>query len=196
MHWVVRAGLVLSVIAVESAAWGGTISGTVTSQRGDAVHEVVVFLKDVPGEVVVAEQPHVMDQKAKVFVPHVIPVVQGERVTFKNSDSLLHNVHAFYGRRTFFNVSIPEGGRDVTKQFDKLGDVPILCDVHPEMSAWVMVLENPYFALTDEAGTYELSDVPEGTYTLSTWHEKLKAQEQDVTVPASGTVTVDLTLSR
>ena len=191
------AGLVLALVGGSaSPGWSGTITGTVRDQQGVGAEDVVVSLKDVPGDVVSSEQSYVMDQKNKEFIPHVIAIRHGESVTFKNSDTLMHNVHAFLGRRSLFNIGIPAGGSDVTKQFKKAGEVAILCNVHPEMSAWVIVLESPHFALTDETGSYEISDVPVGTYTLAAWHEELHVQEQEVTVPANSPVTVDLTLSR
>lgn len=192
-------GLVLALVGgPASLVWSGTIAGTIHDQQGAGAEDVVVFLKvkDASVEVAPSGQSYVMDQKNMEYVPHVVVIRKGESVTFKNSDALMHNVHAFLGRRSMFNIGIPAGGPDVTKPFKKVGEVAILCNVHPEMSAWVIVLEGPYFALSDEAGDYEISDVPTGMYTLVTWHEELGAQEQEVTVPVDGSVTVDLTLSQ
>jgi len=72
----------------------------------------------------------------------------------------------------------------------------MLCNVHPEMEAYVAVLENPYFAVSDKEGNYMIKDVPSGTYTLKIWHEKLKGKSQQVTVPASGDVELNFELSK
>jgi hypothetical protein len=80
-----------------------------------------------------------------------------------------------------------------TVTFDALGEVPLLCNVHAEMAGFIIVLQNPYYAVTDKAGNFEIKGVPPGTYTLKFWHEKLKETSQSVTVAAGKTVSVEIT---
>ena len=139
-----------------------------------------------------------MDQRGKIFVPHVLPILKEEKVAFLNSDPFLHNVHAYLGRETLFNIAIMKSSKPKprVKIFDQVGEHIILCDVHPEMETWIIVLENPYFAIIEENGSYKIENVPAETYILKTWHKKLKSQSREIIVGESGTVEVDLTLHR
>jgi hypothetical protein len=79
--------------------------------------------------------------------------------------------------------------------FDKAGKVDVYCSIHANMHCVVLVMENPYFAMTDADGHYSISNVPPGTYKLKAWHERLPADEQEITVPASGVTNVNFTLT-
>ena len=126
-----------------------------------------------------------------VFRPHILPILKGSTVDFTNDDTVDHNVFSPPGSATPFNLGIYGTGVKRTEKFDNLGEVPLLCSVHPEMSAFVIVLQNPYYALTDNAGAFEIKDVPAGTYQLKVWDEKVKGAPQEVTVAAGKTATVE-----
>jgi hypothetical protein len=120
-----------------------------------------------------------------------LPVVKGTTVDFTNDDTVAHNVFSPPGAATRFNLGLYGPGVKKTVTFDTLGEVPLLCVVHPEMLGYVIVLQNPYFALTDTAGRFQIKDVPPGTYQLKVWDEKLKESSQQVVVTAGKTTTVE-----
>jgi len=113
-------------------------------------------------------------------------------VTFTNSDSVLHNVKAA-SLKTSFNESIPANGT-LVQQFSYKEQVKIECSVHPWMTAWFFVSENPYAVVTDENGNFELTDVPAGKYTIEVWHESLKKGKEKIKLGAGDTaeLTFDL----
>lgn len=135
----------------------------------------------------------VMDQVRLRFTPHVLPVVRGTVVTFPNSDDVRHNVFSPSTAKRFNLGTYPKG---VTKQvaFDTPGVVELLCNVHPEMSAYIIVADTPFAAFVAADGSYALPGVPAGTYTVVAWHEMLSAARQVVTVGDGGTVALDFEL--
>lgn len=175
------------------AEGGGTIVGTVTwgPQR---LHNVVVYIERVEGTFSTPQEAAVMDQKKRTFVPHVLPILVGTTVNFTNRDGELHNLRAIQEKRTLFNFDMPPGAEPVTKTFRREGVVTLLCGRHPEMSAYIVVLQNPFVALTNERGEFTIRNIPPGSYTLRTWHEKLKPQSQEVKVTEGGNVRVDFKL--
>ncbi len=184
-----------SIVAQDMGDNGGTITGTITAKRLRDARDVVVFLEKVDGKFSLPKEKPVMDQNNMVFVPHVLPLVVGTTVQFPNSDNVRHNVFS-RSKTKQFNLGTYAAGvvREVT--FDKPGIVNILCNVHTEMSAFIVVLENPYFALTGPDGKFAIKNVPPGTYKIIAWHEKLREKEKDVTVINGKTITIDFKLSR
>ena len=134
-----------------------------------------------------------MDQKGMTFIPHVLPVVKGTTVKFLNSDPYAHNVFSPEGK---YNLGTWPTGQTRDHKFDKPGVYTQLCRVHPEMEAFIVVLDTPYFTVTDKTGKYTIKGVPAGKYTLVAWSEKLKEGKQAVTVENGKSVTVDLTLRK
>lgn len=133
-------------------------------------------------------------QKGAVFAPHVLPVMVGTTVEWPNYDDIYHNVFSMSEARPF-DLGLYKGNPpDKRVTFDKPGRVDVFCSIHENMHCIILVLENPYFASTDEAGHYRISDVPPGTYRLKAWHERLPAGEQEITVPTNGAVKVDFVL--
>lgn len=135
-----------------------------------------------------------LDQLGCTFTPHVLLARRGETVRVLNSDPLTHNVHTAAFDNRSVNRSQPAGAGAIELTFDVPEKIKVKCDLHPWMSAWIVVVEHPYHAVTDEAGVFELSDVPPGTYTMETWHETLGATRREVTVLTGEThdMTVDL----
>ena len=169
---------------------GGTINGVVNTPWVKR-YPALVYIDNVKGEFPPPKKNPFMGQKGLVFAPHILPVLKGTTVDFTNDDSVAHNVFTPPGAATRFNLGLYGVGVKKTVTFDQLGEVPLLCNVHPEMLAYVIVLQNPYFALTENAGKYEIKNVPSGTYKLKVWHEKLQETAKDVTVEEGKTVTVD-----
>jgi plastocyanin len=132
-------------------------------------------------------------QHGAMFTPHVLPIMVGTTVEWPNNDDILHNVFSFSEAKQF-DLGLyksPEVGRVV---FDKPGRVDVFCSIHSRMNCIVLVLENPFFAATNDRGSYKIGNIPPGTYKLKAWHERLPSRVQEVTVPESGEVKVDFTL--
>ena len=193
--------LLVGAVAVATAALGsssqgaenGTVSGTIVA-KGMRTNAGVVVSLAAPGLVATPpKQPLEMDQKQMQFLPHVMPVATGTTVRFLNSDPVPHNVFSPEGK---YNLGTWPTGQAHDYKFDKPGVYTQLCRVHPEMEAFVVVLDTPYFAATDAAGRFEIKGVAAGKYKLVAWSEKLKSAQQEVTVEGGKTLTVDLTLTR
>lgn len=185
----------LSQVRAVVTKGGGTITGTVAARGVRDARDVIVYLEHVEGEFEPPEEKPVIDQQNLIFIPHVLPVLKGTTAQFTNSDKVKHNVFS-PSKTKKFNLGTYASGvtREVT--FDKPGKVSLLCNVHAEMSAYVYVLQNPFFALTGPEGTFTIGNIPPGSYTIKTWHEKLKVKKQKVTVVQGDTVTVEFKLSR
>ena len=135
-----------------------------------------------------------IDQNGCKFNPRVQIVPAGQTVDILNSDGILHNIHTYSKVNTPFNKAQPKFKKLMTEKFDKPEFVQMKCDVHSWMQGWVVVAGHPYYALTDDSGSFKIAGLPAGTYTLEYWHEKLGRQTKSVSVPATGSVTADLEL--
>ncbi len=100
------------------------------------------------------------------------------------------------GSAKVFNLGTYDVGVIKSVVFDVIGETPLLCNVHAEMAAYVVTLQNPYFVITDKTGAYTIKDVPQGKYTLTTWHEKLKSDSKEVEVKDGANVTVNLEMKK
>ncbi len=174
-------------------ALAGAIKGKVAVPRARSLANMVVYVEKAAGEFPPAKEHATMDQKNLTFVPHVLPVVAGSTVDFLNSDQVLHNVFTPDKCANKFNLGTWPKGEMRSMKFDKLGCSPVLlCNVHPEMEAFVVVLQNPYFAVTDKSGLFAIPGVPEGKYALRVWNRKFLEGSWEVTVPKEGAVTAEL----
>lgn len=153
----------------------GELSGVV-SHRTVKRAQTVVYIEKMPGKTFAppAENP-VLDQKGKVFAPAVLPVLVGTQVDFLNSDDFEHNVFSPDGEK--YDLGNWGTGETRSHTFTKPGVYTQLCRVHPEMVGYILVLETPYFALADEEGKFRLSGVPEGTWQLKVWNERLRPKQ-------------------
>jgi plastocyanin len=184
--------LLLSSLAVADET--GTISGDVAARTPKMRAGVVVHLDKVSGTFRPPARPAEIDQKGMQFVPHVIAIQKGGTVVFKNSDAVRHNVFTPDGDK--YNLGTWGQGESKPHTFNTAGVFHQLCNVHPEMSAFIVVLDNPYFAVTDAEGKFSIPNVPPGTYTLKTWSEKQGETTKQVTVAAGGTVALHLDLGK
>lgn len=175
-------------------ALAGTIEGRVLS-TGPAgkLSDFVISVEDIQGVFPAPKEVAVMDQKELRFVPHVLPIQVGATVEFPNSDPLSHNVFSISDAKRF-NLGLYTRGAIRRLKFEKPGVVELLCNVHLEMSAYILVLKNPYFARTASDGAYRIAKVPAGQHRLRCWHERHPAQERVVEVPETGSVTVDFSI--
>ncbi len=187
--------VLIAVIAGFSlAADAATISGKVSGVAGQSV----VYVEAIAGKTFPAPAQHpVVDQKSLVFQPHVTVVQAGTNVEFLNSDSVAHNVFwtSIGGNKKLgHNLGTWPKGEKRSFKFDTPGAVPVLCNVHPEMSAYIVIVPTPYFATSDQTGNYKIEDVPDGSYTVTAWHEGAKNQSKPVA--ASGDTKADFTLTK
>ena len=173
----------------------GDISGTVKIQKASNNANVVVYIekqqdmKFNPPK----EQP-VMDQRDLTFIPHVLPIVVGTTVKFKNSDKVAHNIFTPSPVGDMFNLGTWKGDQVKTHTFNKIGEVVLLCNLHPEMEGFIFVTPTPYFAKTDKDGNFTITNVPVGSYILKVWSEHGNAKPQKVEVPEKGKSTVNITI--
>jgi hypothetical protein len=146
------------------------------------LRNAVVLLRPVNGKVMTQPTSLILDNKQCAFAPHVQVTTVGSEVLLKNSDPILHTVHARLGRETLFNVGLPKWRR-VIKRLDRLGVVRIDCDVlHTWMSAAIVVTDTPYFAVTDAAGRFNIEGLPVGEYAMEVWHESLGTRSMRLVV--------------
>ncbi len=139
----------------------------------------------------IPSEPAAMDQIDIKLVPHLLPVVAGRTVRFPNNDNVYHNLFSLSKIKRFDLGRYGKGDwREVT--FNEVGEVPIFCDIHPTMSAVIIVLPNQYFTTVKADGDFRIDNVPEGKYTLRLWHERYDDQLIDIEVPKSGIVNVNL----
>jgi plastocyanin len=186
--------LLTALTAYGTAAYAGTIHGKVTGVKGESV----VYVEAVAGKTFPAPtQKITIDQKGLMFQPHIVAVQQGTTVEFLNSDSVAHNV--FWpsvggNKKLGHNLGTwPQGQRQSFK-FDNPGAIPLLCNVHPDMAGYLVVSPTPYFAVTDKTGAYKIENVPDGSYTVTAWHEGGKTKTNPVKV--AGDTAADFTLTK
>jgi plastocyanin len=175
--------LVLIALTVAAGtAHGSAVQGQVVIRNTRDFGNAVVYIDKIPGKTFAASAaPVVLDQVNLTFVPHVLPVLVGTRVAFPNSDEIRHNVFSPTPSAKF-NLGTYTRGTTRYYVFDKPGPVTLLCNVHAEMSAYVVVTETPYFAVTDKAGRFAIPDVPPGRYVLKAWHEKSRPASIEIEV--------------
>ena len=166
----------------------------------EAMRDFVVYIVGTVTNTVPPERPvqvvtsKKISQRGAMFSPHVLPVMAGTTVEWPNNDEIFHNVFSISETKSF-DLDLYKGNPpDKRVIFDKAGRVDVFCSIHSTMNCVVLVLENPFFDTTDDKGCYSIDDVPAGTYKLRAWHERLPAQEQEITVATDGEVKVDFVL--
>ncbi|MCE2393187.1 hypothetical protein J4G02_01075 [Candidatus Poribacteria bacterium] len=169
--------------------------------EGNGLQNTIVYLMDISsGADFPSDAKYEIDQKGCHFKPHVRLLPVGKRLTMINPDRINHNVHIFSSVNPAFNKSQPGTRRKMNVKAIKKaeGPVPVKCDVHGWMKAWIAYIPHPYFTVTDENGQYTLENVPPGTYKLGYWQEACGSNKDapvSVTVEAGGTVAQDFTLA-
>ncbi len=191
------------------------ITGTKVKTVGPkSQKDVVVYLEKV-GDQTYPSPPSesvLLDQKSLVFSPHVIAIQKGSTVAFLNSDTTEHNV--FCADETcqlvgdinskkpkFLDLGTFAGGEKASYTFDRSGEAVMLCKLHPEMSAYIVVLETPYFTIAEiaeatQSATFSIDNVPAGEYVVKTWNKRCESQQQEITVSADGADALKIDLQR
>src|SRR5438445_7275143 len=167
----------------------------VVAGPGGELENVFVYIKQINGNFPPSTTPVVIDQHGCQYHPHVLALQVGQPLQIKNSDNTLHNIHALPTVNSQFNEGQPVQGMVSTKKFDKPEITPfkVKCDVHGWMKAWMAVLPHPFYSISQANGTYTISNLPPGSYTLVAWHEKYGAKEQQITVDAKESKAVNFT---
>jgi plastocyanin len=167
------------------------LSGGVVSQDHKPVKNAAIWLL---GGTKKAEplKDALIDQRGKSFEPHVLIIPRGSSVNFPNSDTILHNVYAQFEAKRF-DLGLYPKGQSKSQVFDKPGVVSVRCNIHSQMSAYIVVVETPHYAVTDEKGHFRISGIPPGTYQLHLWHESGRHDERSLVVKPGGS-TMELTL--
>ena len=182
-------------ILLSGPALAGSLTGTVQSPGLRDGADAVVYIDQIAGQTFPAPAEHArIDQRNMVFAPHVLPVLVGTTVDFVNSDALLHNVFSPDKCAEKFNLGTWPKGESRSFTFEQPCAATLLCNVHPEMEAFVVAVPTPYFAVTDKSGAYTLAGVPDGTYTVKAWHPKRKEASAQVTV--AGDTRMDFELKK
>jgi plastocyanin len=135
----------------------------------------------------------VMDQRNETFVPHVLTITTGTTVNFPNSDRIYHNVFSL-SRTKSFDLGRYAVGRSKSIRFDRPGIVRVFCDIHSHMSAFILVFNHPFFALTDTEGRYRIDNIPPGSYNVIAWNEGLASEPRVAVVPDGGAAELDFQL--
>jgi plastocyanin len=179
--------LFLTVQNVNAGIIKGKINGGKRLKRSPAI----IYLADSKGDFKAPAVNPTMDQRGMTFIPHVLPIQAGTTVDYLNNDEVRHNV--FSPDKEKFNLGTWPTGDIKQHLFAEKGVYSQLCNVHPEMEAFIVVLDTPYFVTTAKDGSYELTGVPAGDYKVKVWHEKLRFKKQQITVSASGVAEINFT---
>jgi len=192
----VRAGLALTACLLATPSLAGTVTGRVEllekgGKPASDLSDVVVYLEGVKVKPEPAKATMVM--RGKAFAPHVVAVSVGGTVEFPNEDPIFHNAFSVSGENRF-DLELYKRPKVGSWTFKAPGVVRVYCNIHPQMSAVVLVRDNPYFAKAARDGAFVLEGVPEGRYQLKAWHERAPEAAQDVSVPADGRAIAQLRL--
>ncbi len=161
----------------------GVSTQAIVAEGGNLANVFVYVKEGVSGSYSAPAEPAVLDQQGCTYMPHVSGVQTGQKVVIRNSDATLHNVHALPTNNPEFNQGQPFQNMELEKTFDNAEVmVRFKCDVHPWMSAYMGVLDHPFFAVTGADGSFTIEGLPAGDYVVETWHESLGSRTQNVTV--------------
>lgn len=190
--FLVTASTAICVFAEEKGL--GTINGTVKAKKAKYLRDTLVYIENVTNSFEPPQEHAVMDQKNMAFIPHILPLLKGTTVDFLNSDMVQHNVYSPDAVADNVNLGTWLKGEVRPFTFNKLGVASMRCNVHVDMLAYVLVLQNPYFAKVNNDGSFSITNVPEGKYTLKLWNERYKAGDRQVDVKANATSTIEFEL--
>jgi len=190
-----RLSVALGAIALGSLASAGDIVGRVElmekgGKKATDLSDVVVYVDSAKTKPKPAKE--VLTMKSKAFAPHVLAIGAGTTVDFPNEDPILHNV--FSVSQEGFDLGLYKRPKSASRVFDKPGVYTVYCNIHPQMSATVLVLDNPYFAAAAKDGTFRIPGVPAGEYKLIAFHERAGESALPVKVAVTGEATANFSL--
>ena len=184
----VKASQMIGVVTLVAAASAPAV--VMAQSAGGSV----VYIASAPGRFAPPDDQPEISQRNMQFAPHVLPVLIGTTVKFSNHDNVAHNIFTPSAAGDLFNLGYWLKGQSKTHTFTKLGKIDLRCNVHSEMSGFVLVLQNPHFAITDKDGNFQINGVPPGNYNLKAWHEHGTAPATPVQI-SNGPVTVNFELA-
>jgi plastocyanin len=158
------------------------VEETVIANSNGTLRNVFVFIEGAPRLNGAGQPAALLDQSRCAYVPHALGVQIGQTLNIRSSDPTMHNVHFNPTINAAHNYAMTQVGQEVKTTFSGAEFIRMKCDVHPWMTAWVGVFDNPFYAVTKEDGSFEIKGIPAGNYTLVSWHELYGRQEQSVTI--------------
>jgi hypothetical protein len=174
---------------------GAFTEKVVVNDNGTLAHVFVYVKSGLEGKnFALPSEPALLDQKGCHYDPHVFGVQTNQPIIIRNSDPFLHNIHPQPKNSRAFNIGQPKQGMETEKSFPAAEImITVGCDVHDWMSAYIGVIDHPYFAVTGSDGSFEIPNLPPGDYVVEAWHEEYGAQEMKVTVGEKQSATADFT---
>ncbi len=189
--------ITLFTLSTIHATFAGDIKGKVRLEGNSGGANVLVYIEHIDSSFATPQKHALMDQKDLMFIPEVLPVLVGTTVDFLNSDNVLHNVFTESRCAGSFNLGTWPKGQIRSHTFTKSDCfATILCDVHPDMQAWIAVLQNPYFAMTNKNGDYEIKNLPPGSYQLKAWSPFYTTQTITIVIKDNRLIVKNFTLKR
>jgi plastocyanin len=190
-----RIVLIVLLACIAQAAFA-QITGKVSCVKPQYIENTVIFIEKVAEGFTVPKENAQMNQKGLVFYPSVLPILAGTTVEFLNSDDVLHNVFC-PDKCSKFDLGSWKKGEKRSYTFKEIGcESVILCNVHPEMEAYIVALQNPYFDIVGADGVFSINGVSPGTYTLKVWNKKLRSKPVNITVDGGGRAIANFELKK
>lgn len=174
--------IALSLVILAGAAHAETYQGRLEEPALRRKAQLV-YVEKASLNAAAPAQAVFMNQHGNTYVPHVLPIIAGTKIVFRSEDPELHNVYARGEKRVLFNDAVLPHMQSQPKAFTEPGEVHLTCNVHKEMSAWVIVLQNGFFALPQKDGTFKIDGLPAGSYTLRVWGEELSEEQKAKKIP-------------
>ena len=160
------------------------------------IQNVVVSISNIQKGKKMPETGGTLDQKDCRYAPHVVLSPAGAELSIVNSDGILHNIHTYSTKNSPFNKAQPKFKKEMKESFAQPETVKLTCDAHGWMAGWLIVQDNPYYAVTDANGAFKITDVPPGDYELKFWHETLGETAQKVSVKAKEEAKVSVEMAK
>ena len=191
--------VLFGALLVTGIAQAGDVNGKVSAVGLKSAGNIAVYIDVIPGKKFTSPVEHVsFDQQNLKFSPRTVIILKGTTADFMNSDQVAHNVYwpSIGGdKKLRHSLTVVSPGQKKSFQFNDLGTAQILCNFHPDMVAYVVVVPTPYFGLTSTDGSFTIKNVPPGTYTLKTWSEDGKPTTQAIT-QTDATTNVELAVKK
>lgn len=163
------------------ASRAATLTVDIRDGRGAPIADAVLYAVPKGREVPPARKTAVMDQKNRMFIPHVLAIQTGTAVAFPNSDDIRHQVYSFSSAKTF-QLPLYAGTPANPVVFDTAGVVTLGCNIHDRMSAYIVIVDTPHFATAGANGSVELTGLPAGTYTVHAWYPRMREEPAPVEI--------------
>jgi len=183
--------LLLATLLLALPVIAGTVEVRVQDERGAAIKDAVVYVVPEGRALPLARKTAVMDQKNRMFIPHILAIQTGTSVSFPNSDDIRHHVYSFSPAKPF-QLPLYKGTPASPVLFDKAGVVTLGCNIHDQMSAFIIVVDTPYFDRTGGDGHVSVRDIEPGRYVVHIWYPDMREEPRPGNITVTGSERVDL----